>query len=943
MKIKLLTLILTTILLSSLVMAATITRNTPPTVQSGEQFTVTYSTSGVPDGSWFVAWEDTITGGCTPTIYQSFMAGTTPDNDQKTITFTAPTSGSCTFTGYYQFTDEAQTNFPNALITILGTPPASPSIKINEVEANPDGTDSGNEWLELYNPNAFSVDLTGWKIIDKDDSETPLSGTISANSYLLIAEPTYSLSLVNSGESLTLVDDGDIIIDQTPTLADNPANDNDDTQQRVPDGADNWELKTETPGITNNGAIPQTPLTDDLMPNYIRGQITLDGASAPAGTQYTVEGTGYAYTGTVDDNKIPNANPNLRGNGYFDTGDNINFNTGQEFTITAIKAGYNCLPQTADFLNGGNTDVDIACTLITNQPPTIQDISDIIIEEDSDFFEDGQLTASDPDGDETIDRFEVFDENALEVHCSISDSVLGIEPAPDFDGTATCIIRVYDNKGAYDQTTVNIQVNNINDPPRIISHLPGPVNVFTTLLGIKSFSINWLDIDNNDLDVIIRWFKNGVQEDIGDNYVFTGDGTADQFNISVIIGDGEFTDSFEWNLITSDTLTCSQLEGQICTEEYICNGIELDATDAEICCQGTCIKGPPQFDDAPQCNLKDNNIKITIKEPDEGDDFEIGEIIEVEIKIENEFEEKLDFDIETHLYDISEEESIEDIDEDIRIKSNDDETLDLELEIPGDVEEDNEFAIYVYVEDEEDRCNAEYVEIELKREDDVLIISDLEIFPLTATPGEYLEFAIEVENIGAEDQDAEIKIINSELGLNFVSDEFEIERFGDDDKITKYFSFQIPSDAQVGDYEIDVEVSFSGEEVSKKHTLSITEEAPLTYYQQDGVIVLGQQPTTPSRPLILLDGQPSTTSRSLILVDSSQADYSQLQRDRHPQDVEITSKPRKEIKTAKPFYSKIFAEFNDPLVRTLLLILAIVLAIGSVILFILVIIWLARW
>jgi len=34
------------------------------------------------------------------------------------------------------------------------------SIRINEVELNPYGTDSGNEWLEFYSKG--EVNLTGW-------------------------------------------------------------------------------------------------------------------------------------------------------------------------------------------------------------------------------------------------------------------------------------------------------------------------------------------------------------------------------------------------------------------------------------------------------------------------------------------------------------------------------------------------------------------------------------------------------------------------------------------------------------------------------------------------------------------------------------------------------------------------------------------------------------
>jgi len=47
-------------------------------------------------------------------------------------------------------------------VIILILLPIVKSVRINEVELNPAGTDSGNEWIELYSP--VTVDLTGYLI-----------------------------------------------------------------------------------------------------------------------------------------------------------------------------------------------------------------------------------------------------------------------------------------------------------------------------------------------------------------------------------------------------------------------------------------------------------------------------------------------------------------------------------------------------------------------------------------------------------------------------------------------------------------------------------------------------------------------------------------------------------------------------------------------------------
>jgi hypothetical protein len=41
---------------------------------------------------------------------------------------------------------------------------ASLHLVINEIEINPAGFDTENEWVELYNPTGEAVDLEGWQI-----------------------------------------------------------------------------------------------------------------------------------------------------------------------------------------------------------------------------------------------------------------------------------------------------------------------------------------------------------------------------------------------------------------------------------------------------------------------------------------------------------------------------------------------------------------------------------------------------------------------------------------------------------------------------------------------------------------------------------------------------------------------------------------------------------
>ncbi len=71
------------------------------------------------------------------------------------------------------------------------TPPVSTNhLVINEVYprvANGKGTDSKNEWVEIYNPTNDPVDITGWKICDSSSCDTiPASPAIPGKGFAVI-------------------------------------------------------------------------------------------------------------------------------------------------------------------------------------------------------------------------------------------------------------------------------------------------------------------------------------------------------------------------------------------------------------------------------------------------------------------------------------------------------------------------------------------------------------------------------------------------------------------------------------------------------------------------------------------------------------------------------------------------------------------------------------
>ena len=149
------------------------------------------------------------------------------------------------------------------------SPPFPTDVVVNEFEANPEGEDSGREWVELYNPLDEPKCVDGWAIrtMHGELSELPISGTVPANGLLVFTFPETSIDNgypddpFNDGDSLVLVDAAGRTVDVTPTLSD--CENDPRTHQRTWDGGPKWALEEGTRGASNGASILTT--TSDFI------------------------------------------------------------------------------------------------------------------------------------------------------------------------------------------------------------------------------------------------------------------------------------------------------------------------------------------------------------------------------------------------------------------------------------------------------------------------------------------------------------------------------------------------------------------------------------------------------------------------------------------------------------------------------------------------------
>ena len=123
-------------------------------------------------------------------------------------------------------------------------------IIITEILPNVSGDDNGNEFIEIYNPNDFDIDLNYYRLkLGKDLEKSydfPINSIIPANNYIIFNNNQILFTLLNTSSraGIALVDDS--IIDQTETYSDPP----EDSSWALIDGV--WQYTTSSTAGTAN-------------------------------------------------------------------------------------------------------------------------------------------------------------------------------------------------------------------------------------------------------------------------------------------------------------------------------------------------------------------------------------------------------------------------------------------------------------------------------------------------------------------------------------------------------------------------------------------------------------------------------------------------------------------------------------------------------------------
>lgn len=211
--------------------------------------------------------------------------------------------------------------------------PTQPSVKkdvsiiLSEFMPNPDG---GSEWVEVYNPNNFELDIGGWKIDDTEGGSFPFSippnTKINAKGYKVFS---FTSKLNNAGDSIRLLNPNGAVVEKY---------DFSNAQKGLSFAKDQkgvWKLTTTaTPGTENKitfaqGAGPLlSSATDNL--NADTPRLEAENLNPEAFADYTIGN----YTKNADSaGKVAGLTKTINKNNKFST---LSIAAGISFVLTAL-------------------------------------------------------------------------------------------------------------------------------------------------------------------------------------------------------------------------------------------------------------------------------------------------------------------------------------------------------------------------------------------------------------------------------------------------------------------------------------------------------------------------------------------------------------------------------------------------------------------------------
>jgi len=458
--------------------------------------------------------------------------------------------------------------------------------------------------------------------------------------------------------------------------------------------------------------------------------------------------------------------------------------------------------------------------LLVNKAPIFENLDcNIALLEDNIYH--CQLNASDPENDSL--SYTVPSKTNLD--CSIEGDNLRYVGFNDYFGPASCLLRVTDTNGRYNDLLFEVNIENIDDPIYLTDYSP---RIDPRLL-IGSTQMFRIEVSDLDSSVMINWTVNGESVAYGTSYLFQAQ-TAGTYNVTATATDGENGTFVGWDVFVGNLnqFKCSEVSGDTCSEAQECSESFLGVYDTNRCCPVTCSSMPHQFKALKNISQnKSENIHLRIIDPAESQLFKVGDSLKTRIEILNNLGSKSKFETEIYLYDITKDKIIEREKKSVTIESGRSKAVEVYFDIKEDIKDSNDYVIITRAigrdQDNNEYYNQNYTNLRIERRDNEVVIKDFKLSPEEGICGDLIYATVEVQNIGKTNEDVIIKLENSALNIEQSYSTY-LEEYEESDKISKEFKVNIPNSAIAGNYSITAKILFANGKVeTMQKTLTLGE------------------------------------------------------------------------------------------------------------------------
>jgi hypothetical protein len=207
--------------------------------------------------------------------------------------------------------------------------------------------------------------------------------------------------------------------------------------------------------------------------------------------------------------------------------------------------------------------------------------------------------------------------------------------------------------------------------------------------------------------------------------------------------------------------------------------------------------------------ILNDDLEISIKDPDNNDDFAPGETVEVQVKVSNDGKSDMDVVIEIILFDETDGDKVKTVKEEVTIDNDETDTITIELKLPSNLDDDHDYSIYAQVHEdgeEDEHCDYDKISIDIERNDEDAMITEVSLSDETLDCGDDYRLSVDVESTGSRDiDDLYVEVLDGDLELSESSKTFDLGDHNDkDNEESLYFDFTVPEDLAEGDYYIEV-------------------------------------------------------------------------------------------------------------------------------------------